>query len=801
MERSPEMIVGQLGVLKAGGVYVPMSPENPRERLEYLVGDTRPAVVLTQERLVGELPWGTPALSLDTGWGAVSGEPAGNLTSVTTVDSQMVVIYTSGSTGAPKGTVLGGRGYVNLLGWYRERMGLDEGTRYLQILSFAFDAALKDLLGTLLNGGCLVLSPHRYDPVRLVELVERYRVTAFQSTPTLLYPMLEAAAAGGYEKLRSLRCVSVIGEPTDVSRIRPWFESDRCGSGFLHLYGPTECSDVVTGRGPMRGHELSGLERLPVGVPVPGVRLYVLDARDELQPLGVPGELCVSGELLAQGYLNRPGLTAERFAVDPFAVGRRMYRTGDVARWRSDGELELLGRVDRQVKIRGLRIELGEIESQLGRHPSVAAAVVTVHEAEAGDRRLAAYVVVAEGAKLSARELREHLRQRLPEYMVPSSFAELGRLPLTPSGKTNLRALPAPDLAALADDASPPRDALELRLARLWEDVLGVRPIGPADDFFALGGHSLLATQLVARIERAFGQELPLAAVVNEMTVERVASRLRAGARRAPSPLVPIQPEGPGLPFFCVHPVGGHVLPYLPLARALGGARPFYGLQAPGLEGDERPLASVEAMAGCYEGCVRAVQPSGPYHLGGWSLGGLVALELARRLRGQGEEVALVALLDSHVPAEGTEPPDADDAELLAGFARELRGALGLPETGASTSDRRRSAEDVLEELLAQARAARVLPADADVSDVRRRYAVYAANVRAMVAHRPRPYPGRLTLIRAGGAVGPEPEWAGLAIGGLDVGAVPGDHYGILRPPAVEALAARLRAALEGGAD
>src|SRR5437660_6531757 len=391
-------------------------------------------------------------------------------------------------------------------------MGLGEETRYLQILSFVVDAAQKDILGTLLGGGCLVLGPSRHlDPAKLVELIEGYGVTGFCSTPTLLYPIVEAAGPG-YERLGSLRCICVGGEATQVSRIREWFGSESCRCGFLHGYGPTECSDVVAGRGPMYGGEIAELERLPIGSPPPGVRLYVVDGNDELQPLGVPGELCVGGGVaLAQGYLKRPGLTAERFAVDPFGSGERMYRTGDVVRWRGDGELELLGRVDRQVKIRGLRIELGEVETQLTGHPSVRAAVVTVHEDGGGDRRLVAYVVGRPGQAPVPGELREHLRARVPEYMVPSAFVELERLPLGPTGKVDLHALPEPDFSAGHDAAAPPpRDVLELRLAQVWEDLLGVHPVGPADDFFALGGHSLLATQLLARIERQFGLELPL---------------------------------------------------------------------------------------------------------------------------------------------------------------------------------------------------------------------------------------------------------------------------------------------------
>ncbi|HEX4622138.1 MAG TPA: non-ribosomal peptide synthetase, partial [Myxococcaceae bacterium] len=523
MERSPEQVVAQLGVLKAGGVYVPLSPDNPGERLEYLLGDVRPELVLTQERLSWVLPSWVSRLSVDAGWGEVSGESAEDLASVTTVDSQMVVIYTSGSTGRPKGTVLGGRGYARLLSWYRERLGLGESTRYLQLLSFSFDAAQKDILGTLTSGGCLVLGPARYpDPARVAELIDRYAITATQTTPTLLYPIVDEAAKRGYEQLRGLRGIGVIGEATQVPRIRAWFESERCRTGFLHAYGPTECSDVVTSRGPMHGREVSDRERLPVGKPLPGMRVYVLDGRDELQPLGVPGELCVGGEALAQGYLNRPGLTAERFAVDPYANGERMYRTGDVARWRWDGELEVLGRADRQVKIRGLRIELGEIETALGRHGGVRASVVTVHEDGAGERRLVAYVV----GTASAGELREHLRELLPEHMVPSAFVPMERLPELSIGKVDLNALPAPDFSAGRELAAEPRTTVEESLLGVWSEVLRLDEMGVHDNFFAVGGHSLLAAQVIAQVRDLFQVDVPLQALFEAPTVAEFARRL-----------------------------------------------------------------------------------------------------------------------------------------------------------------------------------------------------------------------------------------------------------------------------------
>jgi pimeloyl-ACP methyl ester carboxylesterase len=458
----------------------------------------------------------------------------------------------------------------------------------------------------------------------------------------------------------------------------------------LNLYGPSEDTTYSTWElvDPARG-------RAPlIGRPIAGTVAFVLDERGLPVPLGVPGELCLGGAGLARGYFDRPELTAERFVPDPLggkpASGGRLYRTGDLARQLPDGRIDFLGRLDHQLKIRGFRIEPGEIESALLTHPAVRETAVLAREERPGDWQLAAFVSLREaGARPAfADELRDYLAARLPAHMVPAAIIALPALPLTPNGKVDRRALAHPPAAPEAsaggadgERAVPtgPCDAVELRLAAIWEDLLGVTP-GARDSFFSLGGHSLLAVRLMSRIARDLGQQLPLSVLFQAPTLEGLAAVLRArGCTLASSgsPLVTLAAGGAGAPFFCVHPIGGSVFCYLDLARRLGGGRPFYALEARGLQAGEEPGGSVEEMAGRYLAAVRAVQPVGPYLLGGWSFGALVALEMARRLEEQGERVALLALFDpTDLSADGPAPPD-DELALLRVLALDLDGLAG----------------------------------------------------------------------------------------------------------------------------
>jgi thioesterase domain-containing protein len=528
-----------------------------------------------------------------------------------------------------------------------------------------------------------------------------------------------------------------------------------------------------------------------IGRPIDGTVAYVLDREDQPVPAGVTGELYLGGAGLARGYLGRPDLTAERFVPDPFGVGGRLYRTGDLATHRADGVLAYLGRIDHQVKVRGFRIELGEIEAVLVLQPEVREAVVLAADDPAGAPSLIAFLVVAlEDIPLD--ELRSRLEEQLPSHLVPTTFVLLAALPRTPNGKVDRTAL-----LALATDgperrpsgAEAPRDDLELRLALLWEEVLGVCPIGIAEDFFSLGGHSLLAVRLAGRIRSQLGHDIPLTAFFRGGTVAQMAALLREEVElAAPSPLVPIQTGGSRRPFFCVHPVSGSVFCYAELARQLGPEQPFYGLQSvPHAHCEAR--AGIESMAARYVEAIREVQPVGPYRLGGWSMGGLVAFEMARQLHGLGEDIELLALLDTAAPdrqlLEGLE-----DADLAALFVQDLGRLYGY-DLQISAAELRGVATSLWPaHLLDKIRTAETLPFEIQPEWLGQRLEAFQANLRAMEQYDPSPYPGRLTLFRTAGQTeiprSSAIDWVELTIGGFDLRPLPGDHFTFLQPPYIE---------------
>ncbi len=462
-------------------------------------------------------------------------------------------------------------------------------------------------------------------------------------------------------------------------------------------------------------------------------------------------------------------------------------------RWRADGQMEFLGRVDHQVKVRGFRIELGEIEAALAAHPSVRECVVLARGQENGGR-LAAYLV---GEREAAGGLREYLRERLPDYMVPSAFVFLEEMPLTPNGKVDRKALPdAEGNAERVRVWTPARDLTEQRLARVWEDVLRLSPVGVRDDFFELGGHSLLAVSLMARVEQEFGRALPLATLFKDGTVEHMAGLLRDGdSSAAQSPLVALQPRGERPPVFFVHPVGGGVLCYAELARSLGAEQPFYAFQARGLDAGQGPRTEVEAMASAYVEALLEARAEGPYFLGGWSVGGVIAFEMARQLEARGREVAVLALIDSYTPA-GLGPGEEDDVALLFSFARDLGLRFDAEHLAAEGLVASGPAEQ-LRAVLEHAKRLGLVPPHVGPEQAERLFDTYRANSRAASRYGPRPYAGRVLLLRAAeGRAEAGEGWGAYAGGGLEVEEVPGDHYAVMREPHVRVLAERLRVAL-----
>ncbi|MBW3570369.1 MAG: amino acid adenylation domain-containing protein [Gemmatimonadetes bacterium] len=526
LERGPAMVASLLAAMKAGAAYVPLDPGYPAARLAGMLEDADVAVLVTASRLADRLPpHGAAVLALDADAAALAGESAGPVGVDADPDLPAYVIFTSGSTGRPKGAVNAHRGVLNRLFWMQEAYGLTADDVVLQKTPFSFDVSVWEFFWPLMTGARLVVARpegHR-DPAYLAELIERERVTTVHFVPSMLAAFLDGAAPA---RCASLRRVVCSGEALSADLVARFHARMPASTELHNLYGPTEAAVDVTWHPCVRD---DARRTVPIGRPVANTQVHVLEPSGEPAPVGIPGELHIGGVQVGLGYLGRPALTAERFVPDPFSAtpGARLYRTGDRARWTAEGVLEYLGRLDFQVKVRGLRIELGEIEAALVAHPQIREAAAALRAGPAGDPLLVAYVV-ADGASAGADAdaLRALLGRSLPEYMVPGAFMALDALPLTPNGKLDRRALPDPDFAANARPYVAPRTAVERVIAGVWTELLAVDRVGVEDDFFARGGHSLLAVQAAARAQAAFGAQIPLGLVFSRPTVAGLAAAL-----------------------------------------------------------------------------------------------------------------------------------------------------------------------------------------------------------------------------------------------------------------------------------
>jgi amino acid adenylation domain-containing protein len=800
LEREPDVLVALLGVLKAGGAYVPLELGDPEARQRLVLDDARPLALVTHVRHASRGAGVPHVICLDAADDPGSSDTDLLLVPRVTPDDLAYVLYTSGSTGTPKGAMITHRGLTNYLLWAVAAYEVGEGAGAPVHSPLGFDLTVTSLLAPLLAGRCVELVP---DEFGLDGLTQALRGTRGWSLVKITPAHLDALARllPPADVATATRTLVIGGEALRHEQLAFW-RRYAPGTRLVNEYGPTEtvvgcCVHEVTAADDTTG-------AVPIGRPIANTRLYVLDADMEPVPIGVAGELYIGGDGVARGYLDRAALTAQRFVADPFVPGGRLYRSGDLARWRPDGVLEFLGRTDHQVKVRGHRVELGEIEAVLAQHPAVRECVVVARR-EADETRLVAHVVAGD---VDTRGLRAFLRGRLPEHMLPTTIVSLAALPLTTNGKVDRAALPEPEPAPRDRPCVAPRDDVETALTRIWEESLGVRPIGVTDDFFDLGGHSLLAVRVMFQVRIEFPHAPPLGVMFAETTIERQAAILRERRTQPTSVLVPIESAGSTPPFFCVHPAGGHVLGYVDLARLLGPDRPVYGLQAQGLDGLAPPHETIEEMAACYLSAVREVQPCGPYHLGGASLGGVVAFEMAHRLVALGERVALVALLDSPAPEAMKSHPSMDETSRWMHLATVMARFLGKPLRFTLEEVRQLDPEAQWRFVLDQAVETGLVPPGLGLETARRFVEVHRLNDAALRRYVPVPYPGELTLFRAAEAA-PDTDstseagradetlgWQSFSTRPVRVAVVPGNHITMMARPHVAILAERLRARL-----
>lgn len=837
VDRSIDMFVCMLGILKAGGAYVPLDSEQPSARLASVLSQLQAPLLLTREYSLPLLPASSShVLCLEHIASEIAQQPDEPVPYTHCPENLAYIIYTSGSTGNPKGVMIRHRNVVNYTLAMLPRIAPQPGLQFANVSTLAADLGNTVIFCSLVSGGCLhVLS---YETITngqaFARALKEHPIDVLKIVPSHLRALL--ASSQGNEILP--RKQLILGGEAFPLDLLTELRALGATCAIMNHYGPTETTigalvnplSTETEIGEQVYARIQGYPLVPLGRPIANTRAYILDQQQRIVPVGSVGELYLAGDGLAAGYLDQPEQTEQKFLTvslpsSPMGEGQaatpvRVYRTGDLARYTPHREIQFVGRADTQIKLRGHRIEMEEVEAHLLRHPQVQNCTVMLSNEQKGEPRLVAYIVSQQENGPEQEELRAYLSEHLPEVMIPGDFVFLETLPLTPNGKVDrqqLRSLLAEDLLPLAShkkNSVPfvrPRDSIEFQLQMIWEDILNVRPIGVMDNFFERGGHSILAIRLMSQIYQHFEQDLALATLFQHPTIADLAVVLRQqNSAEMMKALVPIKPGGSKLPFFCIHPSGGTVFRYYDLAHYLGSEQPFYGLQTPDLDGKGNTYNKIEDLSAHYISAIQRIQPEGPYLLGGWSSGGVMAFEMAQQLVRQGEKVALLALFDTQVPAayrnpaSPREPLDVSDPAL----ARQIIQHINV----ASISEEFEQCmpEEQLRFALEQAKRRNIVPLDTNLEQFRRFARIQHINVYAVHTYVPQVYPYQITLFLAQGLPSQEElatsvtrrnwltqAWGDLARGGVEVHLVPGDHTNMVDVPHVQVLAETLNECLK----
>lgn len=775
-ERSADAVAAILAAWKCGAAYLPLDPTNPESRLAMMLTDARPDILMLPASGQAPQEYGGRSVNLTAGIGRTS-----TVSTATARDrDRAYVIFTSGSTGRPKAVVVEHQG---LRTFHQHWLNTQpHPMRWATFASPAFDVFLGDIVRSICCGGSLAIVPPEValDPRALSKFLREQRIQALEFLPATLRNGLIAELAETGESLPDLELVVNGSEVWTVTQLR---DAERSlHSRFVTTYGLTEASiDSTLFEAPP---SLPETERIvPIGRPITNTVVHVLGRAGELLPPGVAGEIHVGGDGLARGYHRQPGLTAARFVPNPFGTdspGSRLYRTGDKGRVLRDGSIEFLGRLDDQVKVRGFRVEPGEVEVALKAHTDISEAAVLVRDGNAGEPELvAAYV---SSSNIQDAELRGFLRETLPDYMIPTRLQWLAYLPLTPTAKVDRSAI----LRLIEADMTQkpaflPPTTVQDRVLAIWHSALGRSDFGAEANFFDLGGHSLLAVRIISELEREFGERLPLATFFDSPTVAALSGHLAAVSQQRGQLVVKLQ-DATGQPLFCVHPSGGNVFCYYDLARELGRSRPVYAIQAPAVATPDKPVEAltIERLSRLYIEALQEAQATGPYALAGWSLGGVIAFEIARQLVAAGEDVSFLGMLDAEA-----DPPDVglpqDETGLLA--------AILEMNSGFVADDSQLNGPDDFQGLVRAAQAAGLIAPESGVLEMKRHLAVLQANDDSLASYRYGPYPGTVHVFRTSdppGHVRPVGlGWEKYAAS-VEVVTIPGEHFSFLRDHAKE---------------